>query len=192
VGNPFSGCVKSETGKKRPSAKIDGTRSRALRGATGVKNGVKSGGFWQPLSQDVALCCNVPDLSRWGNVRNGITFSRDQVWSRDKWLKCYNLGLGMFSPWTNMPSKALRGEGPTSARTAQREVTCERSDHAKTLPIPSPAGAMHFSVPISAQKLCEHFRSAQSLQLRTARSLVKGLTRSTSATLRCIAWPAKG
>jgi hypothetical protein len=56
VGSPFSGCVKSETGKKRPSAKIDGTRSRALRGATGVKNGVKSGGFWQPLSQDVALC----------------------------------------------------------------------------------------------------------------------------------------
>jgi hypothetical protein len=49
--------VKSETGKKRPSAKIDGTRSRALRGATGVKSGVKSGGFWQPSSQDVALCC---------------------------------------------------------------------------------------------------------------------------------------
>jgi hypothetical protein len=59
VGSPFSGCVKSETGKKRPSAKIDGTRSRALRGATGVKNGVKSGRFWQPLSQDVALCCNI-------------------------------------------------------------------------------------------------------------------------------------
>jgi hypothetical protein len=46
VGSPFSGCVKSETGKKRPSAKIDGTRSRALRGATGVKNGGKSGRFW--------------------------------------------------------------------------------------------------------------------------------------------------
>jgi hypothetical protein len=30
-----------------------------LRGATGAKNGVKSGGFWQPLSQDVAFCCNV-------------------------------------------------------------------------------------------------------------------------------------
>jgi hypothetical protein len=59
VGSPFSGCVKSETGKKRPSAKIDGTRSRALRGATGVKNGVKSGGFWQPSSQDVALCCRI-------------------------------------------------------------------------------------------------------------------------------------
>jgi hypothetical protein len=29
VGSPFSGCVKSETGKKRPSAKIDGTRSGA-------------------------------------------------------------------------------------------------------------------------------------------------------------------
>ena len=41
--------------KKRLSAKIDGARSRALRGATGVKNGVKSGGFWLPLSQDVAL-----------------------------------------------------------------------------------------------------------------------------------------
>jgi hypothetical protein len=52
-GGVPSGCVKSETGKKRPSAKIDGTRSRALRGATGAK----SGGFWQPLSQDVALCC---------------------------------------------------------------------------------------------------------------------------------------
>ena len=24
-GSPFSGCVKSETGKKRPSAKIDGS-----------------------------------------------------------------------------------------------------------------------------------------------------------------------
>jgi hypothetical protein len=59
VRSPFSGCVKSETSKKRPSAKIDGTRSRALRGATGVKNGVKSGGFWQPLSQDVALCCKI-------------------------------------------------------------------------------------------------------------------------------------
>jgi hypothetical protein len=35
---------------------IDGTRLRALRGAIEVKNGVKSGGFWQPLSQDVALC----------------------------------------------------------------------------------------------------------------------------------------
>jgi hypothetical protein len=56
VGSPFSGCLKSETGKNRPSAKIDGTRSRALRGATGVKSGVKSGGFWQLLSQDVALC----------------------------------------------------------------------------------------------------------------------------------------
>ena len=55
VRSPFSGCVKSETGKKRPSAKIDGTRSRALRGATEAKSGVKSGGFWQPLSQDVAL-----------------------------------------------------------------------------------------------------------------------------------------
>jgi hypothetical protein len=51
-----SGCVKSETAKKkRPSAKMDGTQSRALHGATGIKNGVKSGGFWQPLSQDVAL-----------------------------------------------------------------------------------------------------------------------------------------
>jgi hypothetical protein len=59
MGSPFSGCVKSETGKKRPSAKIDGTRSRALRGATEAKSGVKSGGFWQPLSQDVALFCNV-------------------------------------------------------------------------------------------------------------------------------------
>jgi hypothetical protein len=38
---------------------IERTRSRALRGATGVKNGVKSGSFWQPLSQDVAFCCNV-------------------------------------------------------------------------------------------------------------------------------------
>jgi hypothetical protein len=34
---------------------MDGTQSRALHGATGIKNGVKSGGFWQPLSQDVAL-----------------------------------------------------------------------------------------------------------------------------------------
>jgi hypothetical protein len=25
----------------------------------GVKNGVKSGGFWQPLSQDVALGCKI-------------------------------------------------------------------------------------------------------------------------------------
>jgi hypothetical protein len=58
-GEPFSGCMKSETGKKRPIAKIYGTRSRAQRGATGVKNGVKSGGFWQPLSQDVALCCKL-------------------------------------------------------------------------------------------------------------------------------------
>ena len=56
VGEPFRGCVKSETAKKRPSAKIDGTRSRALRGARGVKTGVKTGGFWQPLSQDVVLC----------------------------------------------------------------------------------------------------------------------------------------
>jgi hypothetical protein len=48
--------------KKRPSAKIDGSRSRALRGATGVKNGVKSSGFWQPLSQDVALCDKIPLL----------------------------------------------------------------------------------------------------------------------------------
>jgi hypothetical protein len=63
VGSPFSGCVKSETGKKRPSAKIDGTRSRALRGATGVKNGVKSGRFWQPLSQDVVLCRKVCDFN---------------------------------------------------------------------------------------------------------------------------------
>jgi hypothetical protein len=36
------------------------------------------------------------------------------------------------------------------------------------------------------------FRSAQSLQLRTARRLVKDLTRSISAALRWIAWPAKG
>jgi hypothetical protein len=57
AGSPFSGCVKSETDKKRPSVKIDGARSHALRGAMGVKNGVKSGRFWQPLSQDVALCC---------------------------------------------------------------------------------------------------------------------------------------
>src|ERR1700722_75309 len=34
-----------------------------LQGATGAKNGVKSGGFWQPLSQDVAFCCNVPMFS---------------------------------------------------------------------------------------------------------------------------------
>jgi hypothetical protein len=45
VGSPFLGCVKSETGKKRPSAKIDGARSRALSGATGVKNGVKKRPF---------------------------------------------------------------------------------------------------------------------------------------------------
>jgi hypothetical protein len=41
------------------AATLDGTRSRAIRGATGVKSGVKSGGFWQPLSQDVALSRNV-------------------------------------------------------------------------------------------------------------------------------------
>jgi hypothetical protein len=75
VGSPFSGCVKSETGKKRPSAKIDGTRSRAIRGATGVKNGVKSGGFWQPLSQDVALC---------SNLRRGALPLR--VWRRPMWF----------------------------------------------------------------------------------------------------------
>jgi hypothetical protein len=32
--------------------------------ASGVKNGVKSGGFWQPLSQDVALCCNMQSLPK--------------------------------------------------------------------------------------------------------------------------------
>jgi hypothetical protein len=36
------------------------------------------------------------------------------------------------------------------------------------------------------------FRSAQSLQLRTAQNLVKGFTRSISATLKCMTRPAKG
>jgi hypothetical protein len=36
----------------------DDTQPRALRGATGVKNGVKSGDFWRRLSQDVALNCS--------------------------------------------------------------------------------------------------------------------------------------
>jgi hypothetical protein len=31
--------------------------ARRINMATEVKSGVKSGGFWQPLSQDVALLC---------------------------------------------------------------------------------------------------------------------------------------
>src|SRR5947209_13207925 len=54
------------------TGKIDGTRSPALRGATGVKNGVKSGGFWQPLSQDVALCCKSQKF-----VESDETYPRD-------------------------------------------------------------------------------------------------------------------
>jgi hypothetical protein len=47
--------VKSETAEKKGlSVKIDGARLRVSRGVIGVKNGVKSGSFWQSLSQDEA------------------------------------------------------------------------------------------------------------------------------------------
>jgi hypothetical protein len=59
-GGPFLDCNlrfgnnRHMEGEGRGGEK-KGTRSRALRGAMGFKNGVKSGRFWQPLSQDVAL-----------------------------------------------------------------------------------------------------------------------------------------
>src|SRR5277367_1249608 len=53
--------------------------------------------------------------------------------------------------------------------------------------IPSPVGAMHFSVPTSARKLCEHFQKCAISPVKDRPSLVKGLTWSISATLKCIA-----
>src|SRR5437763_10299889 len=59
VGSPFSGCVKSETGKKKAKRQ---NRWRSITCPARCNGGQKrrqSGRFWQPLSQDVALSCKI-------------------------------------------------------------------------------------------------------------------------------------
>jgi hypothetical protein len=45
MGSPFSGCVKSETGKKKPSAKIDGVDHVPYAVQRGSKTGSKAAVF---------------------------------------------------------------------------------------------------------------------------------------------------
>jgi hypothetical protein len=47
----------SQVSKKLPSAKINGSWSRAYRGARGVENSVKGGQKQPPLSRILALFC---------------------------------------------------------------------------------------------------------------------------------------